>query len=77
MVDEFHNDNTDMQSDDWQPIEDWLFINERNITWLSRRLSLSKQAVHTWKKNKNIPENRKPGIAYALGTSVEMLWGEL
>jgi len=65
------------QTNDWQPIDDWLYINDRSISWLARRLSLSKQAVHTWKKNKNIPDDRKPGVAYALGTSVEILWEEL
>ena len=60
------------QTNDWQPIDDWLYINDRSISWLARRLSLSKQAVHTWKKNKNIPDDRKPGVAYALGTSVEI-----
>ena len=65
------------QTNDWQPIDDWLYINDRSISWLARRLSLSKQAVHTWKKNKNIPDDRKPGVAYALRTSVEILWEEL
>ena len=65
------------QTNDWQPIDDCLYINDRSISWLARRLSLSKQAVHTWKKNKNIPDDRKPGVAYALGTSVEILWEEL
>ena len=65
------------QTNDCQPIDDWLYINDRSISWLARRLSLSKQAVHTWKKNKNIPDDRKPGVAYALGTSVEILWEEL
>ena len=65
------------QTNDWQPIDDWLYINDRSISWLARRLSLSKQAVHTWKKNKNIPDDRIPGVAYALGTSVEILWEEL